>query len=75
MMLSLDVCLNCHHSNPAMLQGEQNMVMSHLDTLSERGKVPEKTGTYTRPAPLQTPTDVENCLMQIAQRPFLIQDS
>jgi len=58
-----------------MLQGEQNVVMSHLDALSERGKVPEKMGMYTRPAPLQTPTDVENCLMQIAQRPFLIQDS
>jgi len=54
-----------------MLQGEQNVVMSHLDALSER----EKTGTYTRPASLQTPTDVENCQMQIAQRLFLIQDS
>jgi len=74
-MLSLNICLNRRHSNPDMLQGEQNMVMSHLDTLSERGKVPEKTGMYTRLAPLQTPTDVENCLMQIAQRPFLIQDS
>jgi len=74
-MLSLDVCLNHHHSNPDMLQGEQNVVMSHLDALSERGKVPEKMGTYTCPAPLQTPTDVENCQMQIAQCPFLIQDS
>jgi len=75
MMLSLNVCLNCRHSNPDMLQGEQNMVMSHLDALSEKGKVPEKMGTYTHPAPLQTLTDVENCLMQIAQCPFLIQDS
>jgi len=58
-----------------MLQGEQNMVMSHLDALSEKGKVPEKTGTYTCLAPLQTLTDVENCLMQIAQCLFLIQDS
>jgi len=58
-----------------MLQGEQNVVMSHLDALSERGKVPEKTGTYTHPAPLQTLTDVENCLMQLAQHLFLIQDS
>jgi len=74
-MLSLDVHLNRRHSNPDMLQGEQNMVMSHLDALSKRGKVPEKTGTYTRPAPLQTPTDVEDCQMQIVQHPFLIQDS
>jgi len=74
-MLSLDICLNRRHSNPNMLQGEQNVVMSHLDALSERGKVPEKTGTYTRLASLQTLTDVENCLMQIVQRPFLIQDS
>jgi len=58
-----------------MLQGEQNMVMSHLDALSERGKVPEKTGMYTHLAPLQTPTDIENCLMQIVQLLFLIQDS
>jgi len=74
-MLSLNVCLNRRHSNPDMLQGEQNVVMSHLDALSERGKVPEKTGTYTCPAPLQTLTDIENCQMQIAQHPFLIQDS
>ena len=33
------------------------------------------TRTYTHPAPLQTPTDVENCLMQTAQHLFLIQDS
>jgi len=50
-----------------MRQGEHSVVMSHLDTLSERGKVPEKTGTYTCLAPLQTPTDIENCLMQTAQ--------
>jgi len=74
-MLSLDVCLNRCHSNPDMLQGEQNVVMSHLDALSERGKVPEKTGMYTHPAPLQTPTDVEDCQMQMEQCPFLIQDS
>ena len=75
MMLSLNVCLNHHHSNPNMLQGEHSMVMSHLDALSERGKVPEKMGTYTHMAPLQTPTDVKNCLMQTVQRLFLIQDS
>jgi len=51
------------------------MVMSHLDALSERGKVPEKMGTYTCPARLQTLTDIKNCLMQTAQHPFLIQDS
>jgi len=58
-----------------MLQGEHSLVMSHNDAQSETGKVPEKMGTYTCPAPLQTPTDVENCLMQTVQRPFLIQDS
>jgi len=58
-----------------MLQGEHSVVMSHLNTLSKRGKVPEKTGTYTHLAPLQAPTDVENCLMQTAQCLFLIQDS
>jgi len=75
MMLSLNVHLNHHHSNPDMLQGEHSVVMSHLDTMSERGKVPEKTGTYTCLAPLQTLTDIENCLMQTAQCLFLIQDS
>ena len=74
-MLSLNVCLARHHGNPDMLQGEHSMVKSSLGAQSVRGKKPEKTGTYTRPAPLQTPTDVENCLMQTAQRPFLIQDS
>jgi len=74
-MMSLNVCLTRCHSNPIMLQGEHSVVKSRLGAQSERGKVPEKTGTYTRPALLQTPTDVENCLMQTAQRPFLIQDS
>jgi hypothetical protein len=74
-MLSLNVRLNRRHSNPDMLQGEHSVVMSRNAAQSETGEVPEKTGTYTRPAPLQTPTDVENCLMQTAQRPFLIQDS
>jgi len=46
MMLSLNVCPNHCHSNYNMLQGEHSMVMSHLDTLSKRGKVPEKTGVY-----------------------------
>jgi len=53
MMLSHNVCLNCCHSNHDMLQGEHSMVMSHLDALSERGKVPEKMGMYTCLAPLQ----------------------
>jgi len=74
-MLSLNVCLNLCHSNPNMPQGKHSMVMSHLNALSERGKVPEKMGMYTCLAPLQTPTDVENCLMQTAQHLFLIQDS
>jgi len=74
-MLSLNVHLNCCHSNPDMLQGEHSMVMSHLVALSERGKVPEKMGMYTCLAPLQTPTDIENCLMQTAQHLFLTQDS
>jgi len=75
MVLSLNVCLNHCHSNPDMLQGEHSMVMSHLDALSKRGKIPEKTGTYTYLAPLQTLTDIKNCLMQTAQCLFLIQDS
>jgi len=49
------------------------MVMSHLDALSERGKVPEKTGTYTHLAPLQTPTDIEDC--QIANSAMSIPNS
>jgi len=73
MMLSLNVHLNRRHSNPDMLQGEQNMVMSHLDALSERGKVPEKMGTYTHLAPLQTPTDVKDC--QIANSAMSIPNS
>ena len=75
-MMSLNVLLERNHSTPVMmLQGEHNVVRIHQGDPSEKGKEPERTGTYTRLAPLQTPTDVENCLMQTAQRPFLIQDS
>ena len=56
------------------LQGEDHVVMGHNAALSEKGKEPEKMGTYTLLAPLQTLTD-KNVSGQTAQRPFLIQDS
>ena len=57
-----------------MLQGEDQVVKGHNAALSEKGKEPEKKGTYTLLAPLQTLTD-KNVSGQTAQRPFLIQDS
>ena len=56
------------------LQGEDQVVKGCNAALGEKGKEPEKKGTYTLLAPLQTPTDV-NISGDTAQRPFLIQDS
>ena len=73
-MMNLRVLLDRRHPNPMKLQGKDQVVKGHNDALSEIGKEPEKKGTYTLLAPLQTPTDV-NVSGDTAQRLFLIQDS